>query len=426
MEYEELDGARMLAFVKQFDYIREAGTGQERRAASQLAEALHALGLQPVTESFSFEEEQPECVSLCVTAAANSGTGMEKEPVCSAGKTYRITACDGSADTAPEGLEAPLCCVENADEISLRQAKGCIALSAVPVRGEVFQRLAASGAVGFLDICGTPFDQGTDRIPVCRSLAAGDGRRLPGGTIHYLDAMELIEAGDLRVRLTVRRRAQRCESQNVRVRLPGTDKAEEMLTLTGHYDSVPQGPGAYDNMASGAMLLELCRYFQRHRTRRTLEFVWFGAEEKGMKGSLAYVERRREELARHVMNLNIDLAGQAVGGNVLGITADASVCTWAERVLQKEAIGAALRQQVWASDSNSFAWKGVPALTLNRDGFGMHTSKDTAALLSPYALKKGCETLGALAEDLGNAKELPFIREIPEAMRRELERSFGV
>ena len=39
-------------------------------------------------------------------------------------------------------------------------------------------------------------------------------------------------------------------SRNVVARIKGTDKAEEILTLTAHYDSVPEGPGAYDNMSA--------------------------------------------------------------------------------------------------------------------------------------------------------------------------------
>lgn len=47
---------------------------------------------------------------------------------------------------------------------------------------------------------------------------------------------------------------------------------------------VPEGPGAYDDMAGAAIIMELCRYFQQYRPRRTMEFVWFGAEEKELAG----------------------------------------------------------------------------------------------------------------------------------------------
>lgn len=50
-------------------------------------------------------------------------------------------------------------------------------------------------------------------------------------------------------------------SKNIILRIPGTGQPEEILTLTAHYDSVPQGPGAYDNMAGAAIIMELAHYF---------------------------------------------------------------------------------------------------------------------------------------------------------------------
>ena len=94
----------------------------------------------------------------------------------------------------------------------------------------------------------------------------------------------------LRLCLSVEQETVTCTSRNVVARIEGTDKAEEILTLTAHYDSVPEGPGAYDNMSGAAIIMELCRYFHAHRPRRTMEFIWFGAEEKGLLGSQNYIK----------------------------------------------------------------------------------------------------------------------------------------
>ena len=79
-------------------------------------------------------------------------------------------------------------------------------------------------------------------------------------------------------------------SQNICARIEGSDKSDDILTVTAHYDSVPQGPGAYDNMAGCAIVMELFLYFCEHKPRRTIDFVFFGAEEKGLLGSRAYVK----------------------------------------------------------------------------------------------------------------------------------------
>ena len=59
--------------------------------------------------------------------------------------------------------------------------------------------------------------------------------------------------------------------KNIILRIPGTEQPEEILTLTAHYDPVPQGPGAYDNMAGAAIIMELAHYFAENRPKRTLE-----------------------------------------------------------------------------------------------------------------------------------------------------------
>ena len=52
-------------------------------------------------------------------------------------------------------------------------------------------------------------------------------------------------------------------SGNVIARIEGTDpeRKHQVVTVSAHYDSVPEGPGAYDNMAGCAMVVEACRFF---------------------------------------------------------------------------------------------------------------------------------------------------------------------
>ena len=126
-----------------------------------------------------------------------------------------------------------------------------------------------------------------------------------------------------------------------------------------------------------------------------------------------------------MFNLNVDLAGQLLGGNVLGVTADPTVCAELKTLMEENQLGVTIKNQVWASDSNTFAWKGVPALTLNRDGFGMHTRYDTVEYISPRALEEGAKTLCTAAAWAANEPEFSFEREIPEDMKRELEKYFA-
>lgn len=432
MNTKEISGKRQMEFLAGFDFIREAGTEGEVKAADLIRKYLNSFGVVERLEEFPFYGFRIGRVILKVT-----------EPY---QKEYVVTGYGRCGNTPENGMKAPFLYVENGDDISLSLAKGKIVMVNGRVSGELYQRLVTAGAVGFVGVEGSPLDEGVDKVPCQRSLPAifpGDeiepikglsesaediqkiqenyNRRIPGANLHYKDAVELVTEGASEVSLLVEQEVTACTSRNVVARIEGTDKKDEILTLTAHYDSVPEGPGAYDNMAGAAIIMELCRYFQQHRPRRTMEFVWFGAEEKGLLGSMDYIRVHESELGAHRFNMNVDLAGQLVGGNVLGVTGEASICDKLLEIAARAGIGASTKNQIWGSDSNSFAWKGIPAMTLNRDGFGMHTRYDTIDLLSAWSLERSAILLGCIADELGNAEVFPFERKMPGKFIRELD-----
>lgn len=414
MDKTRISGARALEFLRQFDFIREAGTEGEQAAAEKIRKYLEqnvsGPGITFREEPFSFEESRILEARLVVT-----------EPY---QKEYSVVGCAGCGSTPENGLEAPFLYVENGDEISLAYARGKIVLVNGIVRKAFYQKLVEAGAAGFVMLSGTPIDEGEDLRPARRSLRGVEETPIQGVTVHYKDAVELVERGASRVRLILRQEKEKRISRNLILRIDGSQRADEILTVSAHYDSVPEGPGAYDNMAGAAIVMELCRYFSVHRPRRTIEFLWFGAEEKGLYGSLNYVERHSEELASHRFNMNVDLAGQTIGGTVIGVTGNPEICQILSAYAHEAGMGVSLKHQIWGSDSNSFAWKGVPAMTLNRDGFGMHTRHDTAALISAWSLERSSRLLAMVAERLASAEVFPFPREVPEKFREELNAFF--
>ena len=414
MDKTQISGARALEFLKKFDFIREAGTEGEQTAAGYIRDYLEqnvaGPGITFREEAFSFEESGIREAHLTVT-----------EPY---RREYTVVGCAGCGSTPDGGVEAPFLYVENADEISLSYARGKIVMVNGIVRKDLYRKLSEAGAVGFVMLSGTPLDEEEDLRPARRSLRGLDETPLQGVTVHYRDAVELVEQGASRVRLILRQEKEKKTSRNLVLRIEGEDRADEILTVTAHYDSVPEGPGAYDNMAGAAIVMELCLYFSVHRPRRTMEFVWFGAEEKGLFGSLDYVVRHQEELQAHRFNMNVDLAGQTIGGTVIGVTGEPAVCQILSGYAREAGMGVSFKNQIWGSDSNSFAWKGVPAMTLNRDGFGMHTRHDTIALISAWSLERSSRLLAMVASRLDSAEVFPFDRKVPEQFRAELDGFF--
>ena len=418
-KYTEIypDGQRAYQFVADTAYVRESGTKGEHKAAEYILKAAEQVASMPGKAEY-IQTPRME-IFQCPDFQQKKAELVICQPY---EKSYPVRAYLNGACTLEEGITAPFFFVGKGDDISLSQAKGAVVLVCDPIREAMIDKIKAAGILGFVTVCGTPLDKGEDRIPQQYRRKESD---LPGASIHYLDALEIVEKEASLCRLNIRQSEISRKSANVAVRILGTEFPEEIVTVTAHYDSVPEGPGAYDNMSGGAIVMEAFHYFAEHRPARTMEFIWFGSEEKGLVGSRNYVKSHEAEMRNHVFNLNVDLAGQLLGGNVLGVTADPSVCTELKALMEENRLGVTIKNQVWASDSNTFAWKGVPALTLNRDGFGMHTRHDTVEYISPRGLEEGAKTLCTAAAWAANEPHFSFLREIPEEMQRELEKYFA-
>jgi len=114
--------------------------------------------------------------------------------------------------------------------------------------------------------------------------------------------------------------------QNVVATLPGSDPSAGVVVVGAHYDSrtvdiddaSSRAPGADDNAAGVAALLEMARLLADSTPRATIVFIAFSAEEVGTVGSRHYVEavRQRGDDLRAMMVL--DIVGNAVGDTGAG------------------------------------------------------------------------------------------------------------
>jgi Zn-dependent M28 family amino/carboxypeptidase len=104
--------------------------------------------------------------------------------------------------------------------------------------------------------------------------------------------------------------AQMRKVRNLVAELPGSSKANEIIVIGAHYDTVDDCPGADDNTSGVAGLLELARLLHGSHPERTIRFVAFVNEEppwfqtKDM-GSLVYAKelKRRNENVISAMSL---------------------------------------------------------------------------------------------------------------------------
>ena len=69
------------------------------------------------------------------------------------------------------------------------------------------------------------------------------------------------------------------QATNLIVEQSGTKRADEIILLGAHYDTVYSTPGADDNASAVAVLLEVSRLLREHQCKRTIRYVAFACEE---------------------------------------------------------------------------------------------------------------------------------------------------
>jgi hypothetical protein len=118
-------------------------------------------------------------------------------------------------------------------------------------------------------------------------------------------------------------------TRNVIGILPGSDPIlkNEYVVIGAHYDHVGVGGGdpkdrvfngADDNASGTSALIEIARAFGRYQKRpaRSIVFIAFSGEEKGLFGSRHYSERPVYPLDKTVAMMNLDMVGRNNSGEV--------------------------------------------------------------------------------------------------------------
>jgi Zn-dependent M28 family amino/carboxypeptidase len=189
-----------------------------------------------------------------------------------------------------------------------------------------------------------------------------------------------VAIGDARLSAALETRATPVVSRNVVARLTGSRYPGETIIYGAHWDANGIGApdaagdrirnGAVDNATGTATLLEVARAFAKGpRPQRTILFIAYTAEEKGLLGAEHYVANPLVPLATTAAVLNLDphvVLGRARSLDLIG-----GGRTELERDLSRVAARHGLRVEeerspeagwYFRSDHFAFAKKGVPAL----------------------------------------------------------------
>ena len=191
------------------------------------------------------------------------------------------------------------------------------------------------------------------------------------GLLRRLAANGLAPRARPRVRIDVRNTVgPSFESTNVVGEIRGRERPEEIVVLGAHLDSNDLGPGALDNAAGSAGVMEVARAIRALglAPRRTIRFVLFTGEEEGMLGSNAYVRRHRDEMGRTVAAFIMDIgAGRPMGWYSMGRTdLDTEIHELMAR-LKEFGLSAIEHASFAATDNAAFMAEGVPNLVMIQD-----------------------------------------------------------
>jgi len=227
-------------------------------------------------------------------------------------------------------------------------------------------------------------------------------------------------------------------TKNVVAMLEGADPnlRDEYIVLSAHYDHIgvnPQATGVEDSIYNGARdnaigttaLLSAAKYFSDNPPHRSVLFLAFTGEEKGLLGSQYYTQNPLVPMNKVVFNLNTDGAGynDTTKVTVIGLerTSAQTAIVSASELVSLEAIPDPVPEQNLfdRSDNVNFAKLGVPAVTFapGMSDFGpeimkyYHQVTDEVASLNFNYVEQYCKAFVQAATNIANMDQAPTWQE---------------
>ena len=134
-------------------------------------------------------------------------------------------------------------------------------------------------------------------------------------------ALKKVKPGMISLQIT--RSSKEVPSENVLGYLPGTDKKDELIIVTAHFDHIGKREGEGDAINNGAdddgsgtvSVMQLAKAFAEAKKngngpRRSMLFMTVTGEEEGLFGSEYYTSNPVFPLANTVVDLNMDMIGR--------------------------------------------------------------------------------------------------------------------
>jgi aminopeptidase YwaD len=372
---------------------RGAGTNGARCAAQYIADQFEAIGLEPAGSNGSYFQGFPIRAGAVLGAGSTLRTPQNTYTLTTDWIPFGYSASGTVTGTllyGGDGINRPgdpnneyptlditgrIVVVEDGDlRVPLSQALQTDA----HFKASVAAGRNAGGMIILLgDGHGLPDLSGETRAALRIPVAAVRGEAA--------DRIRQAARGGGRAFLAASVQPRAVEARNVAALLPGSDPtlADEVLIIGAHYDHLGLGGegsldpdafgvvhnGADDNASGTSGLIEIARLLSQsdRRTARSVLFLTFTAEEKGLWGSSHYVRNPLLPIAQTVAMLNMDMIGR-LEGRTLVVEGVGTAEEWTDILLaanQSTArpLSIAVTPDGFGpSDHSSFYGEGLPVL----------------------------------------------------------------
>lgn len=426
---------------------RQAGTDGSLQSADYLVDRFRSLGLQPANHVTKHEQDfhwlqqrfitavqllEPSTLTLSLIGANRTPMTMSLVP----GQEFLPILDSPSTRTTAKVVFVGYGIVDPARGINEYQGMNVDNRIVLFLRGKppsypgwiTHEEKAAiakeRGAVGYLTVTGPLLGRyearkGLGQGPLAIYGETLDNRPIPGAWIHGKlldqalnganDSLEALQqaANDIR---TFRSRplpiliqfhwdshSQPGTLTNVIGMLPGRDQElrKELILIGAHRDHFGQQagllfPGADDNASGTSVMLELTRMLSQSATspKRTVLFVSFDGEERGLLGSTLYVSHPAFPLDRTVAMINLDHLGAGDGTLTVGVTRMDKML--AQQAADQAGLGDNIQMYGYfpGGDHVPFFEAGVPTVTVVSSGRHphFHQPSDTLESIQPANL----------------------------------------
>jgi hypothetical protein len=170
--------------------------------------------------------------------------------------------------------------------------------------------------------------------------------------------------------------------------------SQDMIIIGAHYDKANVGCGAVDNWTGVVVLAHLNKTIRQFQTKKSVLFVAFGKEEKGLIGSRAMAgEIDKEQISRYCAMINIDSFGLASPFVLENISSNKLTTLASDAAKKMKMPFTTARIDGATSDSSSFIAKKIPAVTLsglsNEWRSIIHTANDQVKQVNPASVYLG-------------------------------------